>query len=432
MRNTRTPVPHPLLVAVLGLALFVSPSAADGTEALSPAPIAIAQGTTLHTTGATLTFSTGMLELTLPEQPVRQAILHWEVHSSNPVAVGLFDVLIVGNQLVVGERIGGPTIVSPPTRPDVFSSAYRADVTGLVTLKPGPNALAVLGNPARQRSGIGLTVVTGLGDGSGEMLLHDGHDFALAERTGLHQTTTPVTFGFAPATFPRQAAVDLSLAASRTFAPSVIAAQFPGEPVQIFVDKIVTHAGLGPLGILSTWFSVPNGEAEPGWATVRLPLTVPAGASSVTVQVLSLDAATGAFAGKPEAEVRWIAASLALARSPTPLLKQGCGPAFWKKPQNLGAWPAPYAPDDLFADVFGVDLFEGQTLKQVVSLNGEGVFQAMGRHLVAALLNAASPGVSYPLTVDDVLSLLEDVSQAKYPKILKRLLEKNAGNCPLD
>ncbi len=80
---------------------------------------------------------------------------------------------------------------------------------------------------------------------------------------------------------------------------------------------------------------------------------------------------------------------------------QGCTPGFWRQEQWFGFWTAPYTPTTLFSAVFD-DAFPGMTLHQVVQLGGGGL-NALGRHTVAALLNAASADVDYGFTTQEVI-----------------------------
>lgn len=85
-----------------------------------------------------------------------------------------------------------------------------------------------------------------------------------------------------------------------------------------------------------------------------------------------------------------------------PQTGEGCTPGYWKQSQHFDSWPAPYTPGTLFGTVFD-DAFPGMTLLQVASQGGGGL-NALGRHTVAALLNAASGGVDYDLTVAQVIA----------------------------
>ena len=76
--------------------------------------------------------------------------------------------------------------------------------------------------------------------------------------------------------------------------------------------------------------------------------------------------------------------------------------------------PTGYSLGDSYEDVFDVGVsayFKGKparpTLQAAIGLGGGGV-KAMIRHSVAALLNAAHPGVSYDLTVDQVIKLVQE------------------------
>jgi hypothetical protein len=77
----------------------------------------------------------------------------------------------------------------------------------------------------------------------------------------------------------------------------------------------------------------------------------------------------------------------------------GCSPGYWKNHPN---WPAPYSPGMQFSAVFA-NAFPGMTMQQVISQGGGGL-KALGRQTVSALMNAASLGLSYELSTNDVIS----------------------------
>jgi hypothetical protein len=80
---------------------------------------------------------------------------------------------------------------------------------------------------------------------------------------------------------------------------------------------------------------------------------------------------------------------------------QGCTPGYWRQSQHFGNWSSPYTPGGAFSGPFA-NAFPGRTLLQVVS-NGGGGLNALGRHAVAALLNAQSNGVDYGMTAQEVI-----------------------------
>lgn len=86
---------------------------------------------------------------------------------------------------------------------------------------------------------------------------------------------------------------------------------------------------------------------------------------------------------------------------------EGCTPGFWKNRGLTLGWPAPYLTSDSYDATFGVVSGFGGTLLDALNAGGGGEI-ALGRHAVAALLNAASPDVDYDLSVAEVIQLVQD------------------------
>jgi hypothetical protein len=106
---------------------------------------------------------------------------------------------------------------------------------------------------------------------------------------------------------------------------------------------------------------------------------------------------------------------------------EGCTPGFWKN--HLDVWPID--PDTPFADIFD-DAFPGMTLGDVVDLKGGGL-NRLGAHTVAALLNALSPHVDYPLTAGEVIDMFNDAFQSgDYNDTKDIFVEFNELGCPID
>jgi len=82
---------------------------------------------------------------------------------------------------------------------------------------------------------------------------------------------------------------------------------------------------------------------------------------------------------------------------------QGCTPGYWKQEQHFDSWMG-YSPADMFSAVFGNNAFPGMTLLAVMKQGGGGL-NALGRHAVAALLNASSMDVSYDRSVAQVIAM---------------------------
>jgi len=114
---------------------------------------------------------------------------------------------------------------------------------------------------------------------------------------------------------------------------------------------------------------------------------------------------------------------------------QGCTPGYWKQPHHVDSWPVGIKPTDLFGPTFlGTPTFAALTLDEVLGQGGGGA-NALGRHAVAALLNALSPNVDYPYTSAQVKQLVFAAlssGNAKTIETAKDLLEKaNQRGCPL-
>jgi len=111
----------------------------------------------------------------------------------------------------------------------------------------------------------------------------------------------------------------------------------------------------------------------------------------------------------------------------------GCTPGYWKQPHHFDSWAAPYTPETLFADVFE-DAFPGLTLLEVLKLRGGGL-NALGRHTVAALLNAASPDVDYGATKDYVIAAFNATfpgTKIQYNVLKDYFGDFNEEGCPLN
>jgi hypothetical protein len=83
--------------------------------------------------------------------------------------------------------------------------------------------------------------------------------------------------------------------------------------------------------------------------------------------------------------------------------QEGCTPGFWKN--HPEAFPAPYTAATTLGSVFtGLPAgYASLTFEQALNLGGGGL-NALLRQAVAALLNASSAGVDYPLTAAQVIA----------------------------
>ncbi len=138
---------------------------------------------------------------------------------------------------------------------------------------------------------------------------------------------------------------------------------------------------------------------------------------------------------------------------------QGCTPGYWKVPQHWESWPAPWVPNNALSDMFSevlnlpyltytVTFSDDSTVQmgsasQVQALNFQGGSTVQGkaeillRAAVAAVLNADSPDVLYPLTSAQVIEKVNAALASKDPTIILNLgnlldADNNGrGGCPL-
>ena len=109
---------------------------------------------------------------------------------------------------------------------------------------------------------------------------------------------------------------------------------------------------------------------------------------------------------------------------------EGCTPGYWKQTQHYDSWVG-YSPNQAFSSVFE-NAFPGMTLVQVLS-NGGGGLDALGRHTVAALLNASSPDVDSGLSAADVISAFNAAYPGgDYEALKNRFAGLNEQGCPIN
>ena len=385
MTNIRSRSARVILTTLLVAGAVVSShhlASADGNEVLGTPSIPIATGSGVVVAGTGTAVQPADINIDVPGTP-KQVLLYWE--GQHRLSEGADTTISVNGTSVTGQLIGGPNFFFSLT----YSSTYRADVTALGLVAPGANTLTITDMQfPRANGGAGVLVI--YDDGSeAEISLFDGNDLAFINFPEPRQTTVAKTFNFAPEPVDRTG--DLSM-----FMSSVEGPDHSGprpSVIEVTVDGVVTEYN----NILA---SVDGDE----WDTVSLPIVVPAGASSITVQVLSADRLG---TGNLPASLAWNAASFSISVTPeTPGGGEGCTPGFWKnRGLKIGAWTG-YAPTDSYKAVFGVN--SSFNLDLLGALNqGGGNEKALGRHAVAGLLNASSSGVSYKYTTAQVIALVQ-------------------------
>lgn len=109
---------------------------------------------------------------------------------------------------------------------------------------------------------------------------------------------------------------------------------------------------------------------------------------------------------------------------------QGCTPGYWRQDHHFDSWTT-YSPSDSYDATFGVD-GSFATLLDAVWARGGGE-NALARHAVAALLNAASPGVDYLYTEADVISMVQSAyASGDFEGIKNLFAAENEMGCTLN
>jgi hypothetical protein len=381
---------------------------------------------------------TGTIDITVPAgATVNQVLLYWQglAPLEGPVDVDfeINGVTIDGTD--PEDRISEPVYFNDEGTPRVpqYSYVYRLDITALSLVSSGANSLEITGLDgfAYVTDGAGILVVYELSTVPLSTIdLRDGNDLAFVNWEEPRKSTVPQTFNFPAASATRTATLALffasvqgDLSGGGTPRPNSIEVRVDGSTI---VYSNILGSGDGP-----------------EWDTAILQVEIPAGATELTVQAFSRDDDAGAsmavstliqnrieLSNLP-ASLFWLVAGLSVPTEP-PEGGEGCTPGYWKQPHHYGNWAAPYAPETLFGDVFD-DAFPGMTLNGVLWQGGGGL-RALGRHTVAALLNAASSSVEYDLTPSYVVDRFNEVypgDRANYNSLKDMFEGFNEQHCPL-
>lgn len=338
-------------------------------------------------------------------------ILYWgsRTDTGDPAQITV-DLNGGGGTLITGDYIGFTDIATGDP-----SHTFRADLADFtLTVLPGVTTLDI--NVLAPQQIQGATLVLPYTDGTGFFEVLDGNDWIFLEEPTppggdgqLHQFDVPAGGG------------------ERTGTLWVVAGDMED------LDPPRPHSMTVTVNGVATNYDRPFGVGNPGrdgdqWDTFSDQLTIPAGATTVTVQAFS-----DAGAPQPASYYLALAALSVPDLPPPPGGGEGCTPGYWKQPHHFDSWTAPYAPDDDFSDYFE-NAFPGMTLLDVLKQGGGGL-KALGRHTVAALLNAASPGVDYDLTTADVIMDFNDVfpgTKQEYNALKDDFADFNEQGCPLN
>jgi hypothetical protein len=256
MKNEYVYIVILLFLAILPLGIF-----ADGDATLGTPSIVIADGTGIIANGTGLAVSQpGFINIEIPAGvTVEQVLLYWAGRGAPD------DTIVVNGTEVTGTKIGEEL---PPTHPE--ATGFRYDITGMGLVSAGMvNTLNITGSSFGSRSdGASVLVIIDDGVSSSSISILDGMDWAwIFGSTPQLQNTVPQTFNF-PA-----AAVD------RT--GNLVLIMGDGTPDRSDEFEITVD---GTTTVLS---NAAKGRDGPEWDTIQIDVNIPAGETSVTVQIFS-------------------------------------------------------------------------------------------------------------------------------------------------
>lgn len=286
------------LLCIFSLGILSSKVLADGNATLGPAgdftSITIEDGSGIVAAGTGLMAGPNVINITIPSgATVNQVLLYWSVDFQNTDPTPATDTITVDGTPVTGDFIGEE--ISTKIGPQV---AYRAEISkslisdGLLTVGGLP--------PTRKNYGAGLLVIIDDGSGAANIEIRDGNDYAWARNPDNDPDNifiNPQEFTFASSSSDRTASLDMffSSVSDDGLRPTAIEITVKEGLTTVFSDELLNELGS-------------HDGAE--WDTLTVPVNIPAGATTLTVQAFSESRPAGA-GGNP-ASFSWITAGLSV------------------------------------------------------------------------------------------------------------------------
>lgn len=244
---------------------------------------ALDAGSGLVVEGTGMVSQPAMIDLNVPGSVV-QVLLYWSGGSNAADHAGDNTIVIEGME-VQGDLIGGPAYFFS----DVWFSAYRADITSLGLVAEGANSLTLSGmefthTQYNENNGAGLVVVYDDGTTS-ELSIRDGIDLAFFNFTEPRQTTVPQTFTFA--------AEDMERTGYLSLMTGSVALNRPNE-IKVTIG-----------GVETPYYNILGNTDGADWDALTLPVTIPAGATEITVEAISTNSTDPLGAS-----IAWVVAAL--------------------------------------------------------------------------------------------------------------------------
>ena len=290
-------------LVLLGLSAVAGTALADGSETLGAPSIPISTGSALVAAGVGLHEQPGTININVPEDAVvRQVLLYWHGTADGTAADTIGDDEVrITDGVTAPVQVEGLQIGLTPSSLGSFNYiAYRADITALGLVKAGSNAITVdeldfSAAVVDADNGAGLIVIyTDAAGALRQIDLRDGNDVAYIRSPAPLTDTVPQVFSFLPADYDRAAQLAL-------FVTSV-----SDDGLRPTVVEFITDGPNGEVTQLNNQLGSFDG---PEWDTLVASVSVPAGATSLSVEVQSRDLTDS---GLTPASLRWVAVASVL------------------------------------------------------------------------------------------------------------------------
>ena len=423
-----------------------TPTAAN--DGLEPVNFNIPAGTDFVTAGTgTMLRAEESISVVVPAGATVEAVyLYWarlDNDIDNPPQAP--STILVNGAVFTGSVVGGPVDNPSSGFAPLETKAgitHRVNLTNAGLISPGMNTFTVqddFSNPSGEADPLGASVIVFYSEAGqdSEVVLFDGVDYLWAEAPGDNlaqrnalRVAAPVTFMFDAADVDRTAQLAL-------FIGDIEPADGAERP-----NSLMITVGDGPTVTLGPTPNNPfQGFQGAEWDNFVTSFSIPAGVDNVTVEPVSgpdIDPSVS------PASLVWSLAGLSVPIPQEGGGGEGCTPGYWKQDHHFDSWVT-YSPGDDLTDTFGssdYDLAKPErgtadalSLLQGLELRG-GKVNALTRHAVAALLNAANPDVSYDLSESEVIAkfnaAVEDGGKKAIEKTKNEFESFNEQGCPLN
>lgn len=372
-------------LVVFLLVLTALPALADGDQSLGAPSISIASGTGVAVGGVGLADTgTGTIHFDIPAgATVQQVLLYWE---GQYTAGNSDDTVIVDGHLLSGQLVGTSYFgkFAGSSYEKVWSDTYRIDITGLKAWGAS-NSVTVSGlSFDYMTNGAGVLAIYDDGSDAATIDVRDGNDGAFRDfPESERNSTVPQTFTFPASPEPRIADLAMFVSSAND--------QWDDD---VYRPNVVAVSG----GVAQTFYNVFSDSAGNHWDSVILHVSIPPGATSMTVEVKSED---GIGIGYLPSSLFWIGAGLMVPPPPPPpggcTLTQGYWKTHYEGRKYDPTWAMVGGPGAAFFDT-------GDSYIDVLwtAPKQGNAFYILAHQYIAAELNTLG-GASSPTIVDTAM-----------------------------